>query len=115
MTGDQDTITLQDAAQHFGFTVGTLRAEIDRGRLTAYRIGRRLYTTPADIREMVQQCRVERKVRGFISTRKENNTLSETERASSALAAARETALKLRSSSRNTSATSTSQKRQAVR
>ncbi len=30
MTGDHDTITLKDAAQHFGFTVSTLRAEADR-------------------------------------------------------------------------------------
>jgi hypothetical protein len=50
MTGDHDTITLRDAAKHFGFTVSTLRAEADRGRLALYRIGKRLYTTPADIR-----------------------------------------------------------------
>jgi Phasin protein len=59
MTGDNDAITLKDPAKRFGFSVSTLRTEADRGRLTIYRIGRRYYTTPADIREMVLQCRVE--------------------------------------------------------
>lgn len=105
MTGDHDAITLKDAASHFGYTVDTLKAEARRDRLTIYKIGRRLYTTPADIREMVQKCRVEQKVRDFTLIRPESSTLSETERASSAQAAARETVLWLRSSSRNTSAT----------
>lgn len=39
MIQDSDTITLKDAAQHFGFSVWTLRAEADRGRLTIYKIG----------------------------------------------------------------------------
>jgi DNA-binding transcriptional MerR regulator len=115
LTEETDTITLADAAQHFGFSVSTLRAEADRGRLTIYRIGRRLYTTPADIKEMVQQCRVDQKARGFISTRSVSNTSSETERASSALAAARETALKLKGSSRNTSVISIGRNRQVRR
>ena len=67
MTGDNDTITLKDAASHFGYTVSTLRAEASRGHLTIYKIGKRLYTTPADIREMVGKCRVEQKAQGFIS------------------------------------------------
>ena len=54
MTGDQDAITLKDAAQHFGFTVATLRAEAARGHLTIYKIGKRYYTTPSDIRDMVR-------------------------------------------------------------
>lgn len=102
MIQDSDTITLRDAAQHFGFSIWTLRAEADRGRLVIYKIGKRYYTTPADVKEMIQQCRVGQKDQGSISIRTGNNTLSETERASSALAAANETALRLKNSSRNT-------------
>ena len=115
MTGDQDTITLKDAGQHFGFTVSTLRAEADRGRLTIYKIGKRYYTTPADIREMVRQCRVEQKAPAFTLIRNASNGSSETERASSALAAASETALRLKSISRNTLGTSTAPSRQVRR
>jgi hypothetical protein len=101
-TGDNDTITLKDAAQHFGYSVSTLRTEADRGRLTIYKIGKRFYTTPADIREMVVQCRVDRKVRDFTSIRNANSGRSETDRSSSALAAAKETVERLKNSSRNT-------------
>jgi hypothetical protein len=102
VTEDGDIITLQDAAQHFGFSVYTLRTEADNGRLTIYKIGRRYYTTPGDIKEMIKQCRVEQKGRDFTSIRAANSGPSETERHSSALAAARETALRLKNSSRNT-------------
>jgi hypothetical protein len=102
MIGDSDTITLKDAANHFGFSVWTLRAEADRGRLTIYKIGKRYYTTPGDVKEMVQKCRVDQKARDFTLIRSGSSGLSETERASSALAAATETALRLRNSSRNT-------------
>jgi hypothetical protein len=64
---DNDTITLKDAASHFGFSVYTLRAEAELGHLTTYRIGRTLYTTPADIREMVSKCRVNQKDPASIS------------------------------------------------
>ena len=113
MTGDHDTITLKDAAGHFGYTVSTLRAEADRGRLTIYKIGKKYYTTPADIREMVQKCRVDLKGRDFTLIRSASSGSSETERSASALARARETALRLKSSSRNTLATSTSPSRRA--
>ena len=99
---EKDAITLKVAAADFGFSVSTLRGEAAKGRLTVYRIGRRLYTTPADIREMVNQCRVEPKARDFTLSRNENSTSSETDRASSALAAANEIALRLKNSSRNT-------------
>lgn len=108
-------ITLRDAAQHFGFTVSTLRAEAGRGRLAIYKIGKRLYTTPADIREMVNQCRVEQKGRDFTLIRGEDSGSSGTDRASSALAAARETVLRLKNSSHSTLATSTSRSRQVRR
>ena len=112
MTNDTDPITLADAAQHFHFTVLTLRAEADRGRLVIYKIGRRYYTTPADIKEMVKLCRVEKKAHGSISFQKKSSGLSETDRASSALAAANESALRLRRPSLNTSGASTSRNRQ---
>lgn len=105
MTSDNDTITLADAAHHYNYSIWTLRAEAGRGRLTVYKIGKRLYTTPADIREMVSKCRVDQKAPASTSTRSASNGLSEMERASSAQAAAQETILRLRSGSRNTSAT----------
>lgn len=113
MIEDSDTITLKDAAQHFGFSVYTLRTEADNGRLVIYKIGKRYYTTPADIKEMVRQCRVDQKAQDFTLTRTGSSGLSETERASSALAAARETALRLKNSSRNTLGTSIARNRQA--
>lgn len=113
MTGDNDTITLKDAAQHYGYSVYTLRSEADRGRLAIYKIGKRYYTTPADIREMINQCRVDQKARGFTLIRSASNTSSETERASSALAAANETAQRLKNSSRNTLGKSIARNRQA--
>ena len=102
MTQDDDTITLKDAAGHFGFSVYTLRTEADRGRLTIYKIGKRYYTTPGDVKEMIQLCRVEQKGQDFTSIRSANSTSSETDRVSSALAAAKETALRLKNSSRST-------------
>jgi hypothetical protein len=102
MIEDSDTITLKDAAQHFGFSVYTLRTEADNGRLVIYKIGKRYYTTPADIKEMVNQCRVDQKAQGFTSIRRAINGPSETERSSSALAAANESAQRLKNSSRNT-------------
>jgi hypothetical protein len=102
LTGDDDTITLQDAAKHFGFSVYTLRTEAAHGRLVIYKIGRRYYTTPADVKEMVRLCRVDQKGRDFTLIKSAVNSPSETERRSSALAAANETALRLKNSSRNT-------------
>jgi hypothetical protein len=98
---DTDTITLKDAASRFGFTVGALRAEAERGRLTLYRVGRSLYTTPADVREMISQCRVEPKAPAFTVTRRAVNTSSETDRAS--LDLAQQVLLRLRNTSQNTS------------
>ena len=115
MTGDNDPITLKDAAQHFKLTVLTLRAEAWRGNLSIYKIGKRYYTTPADIRSMVEKCRVEQKARDFTLIRSASSGSSETERTASALAAANETVLRLKNSSRNTSATSTNQNRRAHR
>ena len=112
---DDSALTLKEAAAEYGFTVSTLRAEHGRGRLKIYRIGKKDYTTPADIKDMVQQCRVDPRGQGFTLIRGERSGLSETERASSALAAARETAQALKRRSPNTSITSISQSRQVRR
>jgi hypothetical protein len=112
MIGDSDIITLKDAAQHFGFSVYTLRTEADWGRLTIYKIGKRYYTTPADVKEMVRLCRVDQKAPDFTLIRNVNSGLSETERASSALAAARESALRLKNSSHTTLGKSIARNRQ---
>jgi hypothetical protein len=105
MTGDDDTIRLADAAAHFGFTVWTLRAEAGRGNLTIYKVGKKYYTTPGDVKEMIQKCRVEPKAPASTVIRRAVNTSSGTGRAS--LDSAQQALLKLRSSSRNTSPTST--------
>ena len=52
MTSDHDTITLKDAASHFGYTVSTLRAEADRGRLTIYKIGKQYRVKPKDVQAL---------------------------------------------------------------
>jgi hypothetical protein len=113
MTNDGDIITLKDAAQHFGLSVYALRTEANNGRLTIYRVGKRFYTTPGDIKEMFRQCRVEQKAPDSISIRSARSSQSETDRLSSAQAAASEIAQRLKSSSRNTLGTSISLSRRA--
>lgn len=113
MTGDGDIITLKDAAQHFGLSVYALRKEASDGRLTIYKVGKRFYTTPGDIKEMIRQCRVEQKAPDSISIRSARNSSSETERLSSAQAAASEIAQRLKSSSRTTLGASISLSRRA--
>src|SRR5580704_7829237 len=88
---DDDPITLAEACKlfpHAKLTVSTLRAEAARGRLAIFRLGKRDYTTSSSMREMVRLCREENRRPGSTSTRNANNGLSETERTSSALAAA---------------------------
>jgi hypothetical protein len=110
---DDDPITLKVAAADFGVPIGVLKANGVAGKLEIYKLGTRYYTTPNAVRNWVQSCRVEPRDHGFTSTRRAGSGSSETDRASSALAAARETALALRNSSRNTSAISTGRNRQA--
>ena len=75
-----------------------------RERLTIYKVGRKHYTDPADMREMLKLCRVEPNRPVFISTRNVNAGLSETDSVSSALARAKESAAKLKKPSPNISA-----------
>jgi hypothetical protein len=105
MTDDPLALTLKDAAERYGFSVGTLRAEIAKGRLTKRRIGKRLHVTPADIREMIELCREEVSAPVSIATRRAANTSSETERAS--LGSAIEAVARLRNTLLTTSCPST--------
>ena len=59
--GSDSFITLDEAAQTvFGghVTAWTLKAEIRRGNLQAFKLGRRLFTTPAAARELAQRLAV---------------------------------------------------------
>jgi hypothetical protein len=112
MIQDSDIITLKDAGQHFGFSVYTLRVEANNGRLVIYKIGKRFYTTPADVKEMVRRCRVDQKAPDFTLIQGGSSGLSETDRSLSALAAARETALRLKNSSKSTLGKSIARNRQ---
>jgi hypothetical protein len=97
MMADDDTaIPLWAAAKQSGFTVSTLRAEAERGRLVIYKIGRGHYTTINHIREMVRLCRVEPRGRDCTSTPERTNGLSETERISSARAALNQSVVALK-------------------
>lgn len=53
MSDDDALMTLAEACRFLpGAKPDTLRAEHNRGRLTVYRVGKRVYTTARDIREM---------------------------------------------------------------
>jgi hypothetical protein len=95
----QDTpITLKEACALYGnkFTVSTLRAEYSRGRLEIFRLGKRDYTTVQSMQEMISKCREEVRRRASTLTESGGNGLSETARASSALAALSQTVTALK-------------------
>lgn len=112
---DDTAIPLRDVPAHFPyFTVSTLRVEAARGRLAIYKIGNKHFTTPADIKAMIQLCRVEQKGRDFILIRGGSNGLSETDQISSAQERVKESVARLKSSSRNTSLTNINRSRRAL-
>ena len=85
-----EPITLDDAARTiFGGAVTgrVLRRAVDKGELKAFKVGRTIFTTAADIANMRESCPVEPSPRASISTPSVENGLSETERALSAQAA----------------------------
>lgn len=92
------------------WTPATLRAEADRGNLVIFRIGRTDCTTPAELDRMVVACRENRRVRGSTSIHPDPNGSSETERASSALAALRQSTARLKRNSPTTSERSTNRR-----
>lgn len=105
---DDDPITLETASKVVlcgAVTVSTLRAEIKRGNLGALRIGKNLFTTPADIREMKNRCRVQLNRQDSTSetTAGERSGSSATKDATVALAALKATATALINGSLNTS------------
>lgn len=110
MTADTDPITLAEACETIfrgSMTVATLRAEAARGKLAIFKIGRRIYTTQASVREMIALCRVAPKDRGCISIAKETNTSSETVRLSCVQAALDTKLRELKSSLPNISSRNT--------
>lgn len=76
---DENVITLSAAAQEFGFSVSTLRAEAARGRLVTYKIGRRLYTKRRDVLDMIERCRVPRSNLSAHGPKDEVSPVSETD------------------------------------
>jgi hypothetical protein len=86
LLADDRPLTLKEAAERFGFTVSTLRAEAGRGRLYVFRIGKRDYTMAADVQEMIARCRAEDYRRASITTKPVATGLSATAEHSSALA-----------------------------
>jgi len=96
---DDDPIPLREALRLFPkaqLTLSTLRAEAARGHLDIFRMGKRDYTTPKSMREMVRRCREESRHRGSTSIRNGANGSSETVEASSALAALKQTVTALK-------------------
>jgi hypothetical protein len=108
---DDDPIPLRQACglwPEAKLTLSTLRAEAARGHLDIFRMGKRDYTTPKSMREMVRRCREESRHRGSTSTLDVVNGSSETVQASSAQAALNQTVAALKAglpriSARNTS------------
>jgi hypothetical protein len=112
--GDDDPITLNEACDIiFGGTIteASLRAEERRGNLDTFKIGRTIFTTRRDIKEMEKKCRVARKGRVSTSTRDANNGSFETESPSGALAALNQTVQALKRGLPNTSERNTGQRR----
>jgi helix-turn-helix protein len=57
-------LTLRDASKRFGIPLSTLRGEAARGKLPTFQIGKRYFTSAADVEQMVWRRRTEAKARG---------------------------------------------------
>ena len=111
MTADDDPIPLSEAVSLWPtakLTLSTLRAEAARGHLDIFRMGKRDYTTPKSMREMVRKCREEDRRRVSTSTQGGDSGPSGTEQASSAQAALKQTVTALKQGLPRISARSTS-------
>lgn len=107
---DTDPITLKTASEVVlkgAVTVSALRSEIKRRNLAAYRIGKNLFTTPGDIREMMEKCRVGQPRPASISDQTTEPGSSETEARILELAALTASVAALKSGSRSTSSKNT--------
>ena len=128
---DTRPMTLEVACeQEFAGAIkpASLKAEARRGNLTLIKIGRRYFVTKEALREMQEKCRVTVAPRESASGSSRNDATgrpetssntpsgsSETERASVALAALRQTSKALKSRSQTTSPAGTGRKtRQAL-
>lgn len=94
-------MSLKEASEKIGLTVGQLRRAIDRGDLTPRRLGNLIFVTETDLREMMNRCRANTKARASTSTRGSGS--SETASPSVALDAAKARLMKLATSSETTS------------
>lgn len=110
---DDDPITLSEASEivlRGAVTVSTLRAEIRRGNLVVEKIGKNLFTTPADIREMRKRCRVQQSRPASISEKistADTSGSSATATGTDELAALRASVNSLKNGSLSTSSKST--------
>lgn len=105
-----DLMTLQKAADTYGIPVATLRWDAKIGRLSVSKLGRLYYTTPADIAEWVEKCRV-KPAPISTSTEAETPTSSVTEVDQSELDAILKIKLAPNSGLQNTSPASTGRRR----
>lgn len=110
---DADPITLQEASDLLRGVVGVkaLRAERDRGNLVTYKIGKNLFTTWGDIKEMMKRCRENPAHRGSTSDQTIERGSSETADATAELDALNLILGKLKNGSLSTSQKSTLDKR----
>jgi hypothetical protein len=102
MTDTDIPLTLAEAAALYHLTVSTLRTEAARHHLVIFRIGRRDYTTRADMVEMIRKCRDEDSRRGSTSTHSAEPGPCEMATASSALDALKASVQALKGPSPNT-------------
>ena len=105
---DDDPITLEEASRVVlkgAVTVSTLRAEMRRGNLAVERIGKNLFTTRSELKQMRDRCRVQQSRPDSTSEKTESNPSgsSATGTATDELAVLRATALALKNGSLNTS------------
>jgi hypothetical protein len=108
---DTDPITLGDASHvvlRGIVSVSALRAEINRGNLVAFRIGKNTFTTPAAVREMMEKCRVKPSLPASISDPTTEPGSSATVDATSELASLKASVQMLKSGSLSTLRKSTS-------
>jgi excisionase family DNA binding protein len=73
METDDQLISLDVAATLIpGADAGTLKRKIRAGKLQAYRPGKGYLTTRADVKRMIESCRVVPKVRDSVSKRRDS-------------------------------------------
>jgi hypothetical protein len=118
MRGPDEPLTLGEAARTIfrGAVTGrVLRRAVDKGELKAFKVGRTIFTTAADIANMRESCRVEQSPRGYPLIVSEGPGQSGTDHTQSALAALQSRLERPRRFSGNTSVPNTDRKQAAHR